>query len=166
MNAPALEGDLAHFRPSEVLQFLRLLAATGRLELERPGECVRIDLEGGRPLLARSTARSVRIGEALVHRGALSGPALARALDEQSRRPATRLGLVIADSGLATREQVTLAIQEVVRRILFGVMLWPGGRFRFLAAEPERAAAVTVEVELDRIILDGLREADEQIAAS
>lgn len=38
VGSGALQGELAHFFPSEVLQLLQLAQATGRLELERPGE--------------------------------------------------------------------------------------------------------------------------------
>ena len=58
---PALEGDLARFFPTEVLQLLQLAQSTGRLELSRPaaaggtGEVVDVFFELGRPVFARTT---------------------------------------------------------------------------------------------------------------
>ena len=43
----ALEGDLAHFYPSEVLQLLQLAQAVGRLELSRGTERVDLCLHNG-----------------------------------------------------------------------------------------------------------------------
>ena len=54
MSDPALEGDLRHFFPTEVLQMLQLAQANGRLELERPREIVELFIERGRPVFALS----------------------------------------------------------------------------------------------------------------
>ena len=55
----ALRGELAHFFPSEILQLLQLAQATGRLELERPGERAYLYVERGRPVFARTTGAAV-----------------------------------------------------------------------------------------------------------
>ena len=83
MTGPALEGDLAFFFPSEVLQLLQLAQASGRLEITRERERVDLFLDRGRPVFARTSGLAVRAGEVLLHRGLVSPEALARALDRQ-----------------------------------------------------------------------------------
>jgi hypothetical protein len=161
VTAAALEGDLRHFVPSEVFQFLQFSGATGRLELHRRGERAELFFEHGYPVLARTSGGSVRVGEVLVHRGAISKDALARGLEAQRARPNERLGAVLCAERLVTRDQVAHAVEEVLRRIVYGLMLWPEGRFRFVPGERVATDPLGIEIEFERMILDGLRHADE-----
>lgn len=164
MGAPvALEGDLAHFFPSEVLQLLQLAQAAGRLELSRGREIVDLWYERGRPVFARTSGVSVRSGEYLVHRGFVTPAALDRAL---ARQPADsrRLGELLVEQGDASSEQVAAAVQEVLRRIVYNVILWRDGRFRFVPGEAAEGEDITLDLDLDRLILEGLRLADQERA--
>ena len=96
---PSLEGDLAHFFPTEVLQLLQLSQATGRLELHREGERVDLFLERGRPVFARTSGMAVRAGEVLVHRGQVRPEALARALEHQRADGRRRIGELLIEAG-------------------------------------------------------------------
>ena len=161
MNLAALEGDLRHFFAPEILQFLDLARATGRLEFERPGECIEIFLDHGHPVFARTNRGSVKVGELLVHRGAISAESLERALERQRSRPAERLGSLLVANGAASPEQVTLALEESLQRIIYGLMLWTEGRFQYFPGERVAEDDMRPELELDQLILEGLRRADE-----
>lgn len=165
MNGAALEGDLQHFFPTEVFQLLHLAQANGRLEIERAREKVELFFERGRPVFARTTGASVRAGEVLVHRALLSPEALDRALALQAERPGERLGAILVGSGAITPEQLQNAVREVLRRIVYGVLLWREGRFRFLPGERIESEDIQLDLDLDRLILEGLRLADQQRAA-
>ncbi len=161
MTAPALEGDLAHFFTSEVLQLLQLAQAGGRLEIERETERVDLYLERGRPVFARTSGLAVRVGEILQHRGLVSPEALARALDRQRSEPRRRIGALLIEAGEVTPGQVREAVHEVLRRIVYGVLLWRDGRFRFVPGEPGVGEDIQIDLDLDRLILEGLRIADQ-----
>lgn len=165
MTEPALRGDLRHFFPSEVLQMLQLSQSTGRLELERAGERADVFVERGRPVFAVTSGGSVRIGELLVHRGVVSPQALEAALTEQRRHPTRRLGALLVGSGAVRLEQLEEAIHEVLKRILYGLLLWRDGSFRFVLGEQVAAEDIRLDLDLDRLILEGLRHADEARAA-
>jgi hypothetical protein len=156
----AFEGDLEHVPPSDVLQFLGLTGATGRLVLEDPSERVEIGFERGRPVAARTNGRAVRTGEVLVHRGAVDRARLARALDLQRLIPGERLGAMLIHERAATSDQVRQAVEEVIRRILYGVTAWRRGRFAFHAGEPRPPDDLELDLELDRVLLDGLSQVD------
>ncbi len=166
VNLPAaLEGDLAHFFPTEVLQLLQLAQATGRLELVRQDERVELFLERGRPLFARTSGMAVRSGEVLLHRGQVSPEALARALQVQQGDARRRLGELLVESGDADPDHVRGAVHEVLRRIVYGLVLWRDGRFRFVPGEGGLAEDIQIDLDLDRLILEGLRLADQERAA-
>jgi len=165
LSGGALEGDLRHFFPTEVLQLMNLSQAQGRLELERGRETVELYFERGRPVFARTSGASVRAGEVLVHRGMLSQEALVQALAEQANRPGERLGALLVARGAITPEQLQGAVREVLRRIVYGVLMWREGRFRFHPGERVDAEDIQLDLDLDRLILEGLRLADQQRAA-
>ncbi len=168
MSGAALEGGLGQFLPSEVLQLLQLAQATGRLELSRAGpdpsaapEVVDVFFEGGRPTFARTSGVTVRTGEILVHHGHVSRDALSGALEAQRREPGRRIGEVLSSAGAAAPAQVAQAVHEGLRRILYGVLLWREGRFRFVAGERVENNDLPLDLDLDRLILEGLRLADQ-----
>jgi glycine/D-amino acid oxidase-like deaminating enzyme len=165
LSEQVLEGDLRVFFPAEVLQLLQLAQAHGKLELERPRETVELFIERGRPVFARTNGAAVRAGEVLVHRGLVSQEALDRALESQRARPGERLGSLLVASGAILPEQLQLAVREVLRRIVYGVLLWREGRFRFYSGERIEAEDIQLDLELDRLILEGLRHADQTRAA-
>lgn len=166
MSDLVLDGDLRTFFPAEVLQLLQLAQANGRLELERPRECVDLFIERGRPVFARTNGAAVRAGEVLVHRGLVTQQALDTALELQRARPGERLGTLLVATGAISPEQLQQAVREVLRRIVYGVLLWREGRFRFFNGERIEAEDIQLDLELDRLILEGLRHADQTRAAA
>lgn len=175
MSRAALEGNLARFQPAEILQFLQLAQVTGRLELSRlaadsagggsAAETVDVFFVGGRPVFARTSGQSVRTGEVLVHRGHATPAAVAGALEAQRHGAGRRIGEVLAERGAVEPAQVVQAVHECVRRILYGMLLWGEGRFRFFADERAREDDLPLDIDLDRLILEGLRLADQARAA-
>lgn len=171
MSGVALEGDLSRFQPAEVLQLLQLAQATGRLELGRPvagapggTETVDVFFEQGRPVFSRTSGQSVRTGEILVHRGHATRAAVLGALEAQRRGAGRRIGALLGASGAAVPERVAEAVHEGERRILYGVLLWREGRFRFHADERVADNDLPLDLDLDRLILEGLRLADQSRA--
>jgi hypothetical protein len=177
LSQAALKGDLGRFQPAEVLQFLRLAQATGRLELSRlaTGAAGREDAEetvdvffvGGRPVFARTSGQSVRTGEILVHRGHATHEAVVGALEAQRRGAGKRIGEMLAERNAVAPALVVQAVHECVRRILYGMLLWGEGRFRFFADERAQDGdlPLDLDLDLDRLILEGLRLADQARAA-
>ena len=160
MSAEILRGDLKHFFPAEILQLLSLAQASGKLELERATERAEIFVERGQPVFARTNGATVRTGELLVHRGALSAETLQGVLDRPGE-PGERVGRRLVDAGVITPDQVQGAVRETLRRVLYGLLLWREGTFRFVPGEQAGGEDIRLDLDLDRLILEGLRQADE-----
>ena len=175
MSQAALKGDLGRFQPAEVLQFLQLAQATGRLELSRLAtgvagrdgaeETVDVFFVEGRPVFARTSGQSVRTGEILVHRGHATHEAVVGALKAQRRGAGKRIGAMLTERNAVAPALVVQAVHECVRRILYGMLLWREGRFRFFADEQALDDDLPLDLDLDRLILEGLRLADQARAA-
>ena len=157
----SLRGELSHFFPAEILQLLSLAQATGRLDLERQGERAEIFVERGQPVFARTTGPTVKVGQVLVHRGAVSLETLEGVLQSSPSKPGQRLGGRLVSAGVATPDQVHSAVRETLRRVLYGLLLWREGTFAFQSGEQALGEDIHLELDLDRLILEGLRQADE-----
>jgi len=83
------------------------------------------------------------------------------ALSQQADQPGERVGSILVASGAITPEQLQTAVREVLRRIVYGVLLWRDGRFRFHPGEKVTSEDIQLDLDLDRLILEGLRQADE-----
>ena len=161
-GSTALEGDLARFVVADVLQFLRFAGASGRLECERGGDRVEIMFAHGRPLWASASGRAVRVGDVLVHRGWAAAAELEQALGDQQRQPGRRLGELMRERGVPG-DCVSAAVSEVFCRLVCLLSLWPDGRFRFVAGDENASNDADdgeLELELDRLLLEGLHQAD------
>ena len=161
MSAESLRGDLRHFFPAEILQLLQLAQASGRLALERQRERAEIFVERGQPVLARTSGPTVRVGQLLVHRGVVSAETLNGVLEQSARHPGERLGSRLVAAGVATPTEVQSAVREALRRVLYGLLLWRDGTFAFLPGEKAAGEDIRLDLDLDRLILEGLRQADE-----
>jgi Domain of unknown function (DUF4388) len=161
----SLRGDLRHFFPAEILQLLSLAQATGRLELERSGERAEIFVERGQPVFARTSGASVKVGQLLVHRGTVAAETLDRVL-QSAASPGERIGARLVAAGAVTPDQIQGAVRETLRRVLYGLLLWREGSFAFAPGEQALGEDIRLDLDLDRLILEGLRQADESRRAS
>jgi hypothetical protein len=157
----SLRGDLRHFFPAEILQLLSLAQASGRLDLERPAERAEIFVERGQPVFARTTGPTVKVGQLLVHRGAVSAETLDGVLRSAPASPGERIGSRLVSAGVATADDVQGAVRETLRRVLYGLLLWREGAFTFQPGEKAIGEDIHLDLDLDRLILEGLRQADE-----
>jgi len=160
----SLRGDLRHFFPGEILQLLKLAQATGRLVMERSGESADVFVERGQPVFARTSGGTVRIGDLLVHRGVVAPETIERVLSHPPSHPEQRLGARLVEAGAVTPADVQQAVSDSLRRILYGLLLWRDGDFRFSPGEQATDEDIRLEADLDRLILEGIRQADESRA--
>ena len=112
-------------------------------------------------MFARTSGQSVRTGEILVHRGHATQEAVVGALEAQRRGAGQRIGELLTERDAVEPGLVVQAVHECVRRILYGMLLWGDGRFRFFADERTQDGDLPLDLDLDRLILEGLRLADQ-----
>jgi len=168
VEVEALEGQLFLFLPGQVMRLLAAARATGRLDLERNKERASIYLIDGRPVFARTSGVSVRVGEVLVSAGILRPEAVELVAAMQQDAPGERIGKMLVRSGLLSESEVHDAVVEVQRRILFGALLWREGTFRFHPGESASGEDIGLDdrLDLERVIAETLRIAGEPPAES
>lgn len=155
-----LEGNLESFEVPDLLTFLNMGRRTGVLVLEREGQETKLFSREGRPVFATSTREALRLGSVLVRMGKVSAPALEKALERQGG--GFRLGQILLSQKLVTEGELESYLKVQVSEVIFDTFEWRDGTFVFYDKVPPPAAAVTLEMNLQNLIMEGVRRLDER----
>lgn len=153
----ALSGALNHFLPVQILRLLQLSGSTGRLEIHHADERADLYLIQGRSAFALTNGVHLRVGEVLVNGGDIRPEAVELTAAVQQDQPGSMIGRMLVDSGVIEPAQLRAAVLEVQRRIVCRVLLWEEGEFSFHPGERAKDEDITLDLDLDRLILEALR---------
>jgi hypothetical protein len=154
-----LEGSLERFEVPDLLTFLDLGRRTGVLVLERPQQETKLFLRGGKPVFATSTREDLRLGSTLVRLGKVRAEDLDRVLQQQS---GGRVGQLLLSSRLLTEDELASYLKVQVSEVIFDTFGWRDGSFVFFDRVPPPATAVTLEMNLQNLVMEGVRRLDER----
>jgi hypothetical protein len=143
-----LQGDLATFSAADILQLLGLARSTGILRLRGDGEEeAMVCFVAGRPVYAYCAAMPSPLDGLL-----MSG--------WQGEELWDRV-VQIVRQGKVDRGALAEALFQRVRKVVGRVLPWREGEFSFLARELAPELPVDSDVNLEGLILDLTRQADE-----
>ena len=155
-----LRGNLAIFGPISVLQLINLEQTSGELTFESSGNTAHIYFERGSVTYAEIADRRMKLGEFLLSRGLITRDDLDRGLDAQGLR--RRLGAVLVEMGALNQAMLEGAIEEQIKEVVYEVVRWRAGRFRFTNGRRPKSQDVFIDIPLDYLILEGLKRLDEE----
>ena len=114
-------------------------------------------LRQGQLIYAASDAVRETLGNVLVSRGAISPEVLAEALQRQQQSErSTRLGSVLQEMGVATRDEIQDVVRSQALGVLKDIIEWQEGEFSFEALD--LADEGELPVDLDGFLMEeGLR---------
>jgi hypothetical protein len=156
-----LAGDISRFEVADVLMFLHLGRATGVLVFERPDQETKLFFSEGRPIFATSTREDLRFGSILVRTGKLSSSELEKALARGMGRR-LRVGQILMEENVLTTAELTEFLKLQVSDVIFDTFEWREGSFTFFDRVPAPATAVPLEMDLQNLIMEGVRRLDER----
>ncbi|GAB6062115.1 DUF4388 domain-containing protein [Deferrisoma palaeochoriense] len=167
-----LEGTLSYRDLAHLLQVVGSSRKSGVLEIRHEDRVARLVFRDGRLIRAESNQRHPEIGELLVRAGALSPQDLQRALTlQRATGEDRRLGTLLCEEFGVAPEAIQEVLARQFREIVFDVLRWPGGRFRFEFGAPDEVmdrfslnpSAFILEVGLQAGFLaeEGLADDDE-----
>jgi hypothetical protein len=174
-------GDLADMGLPDLLYIFKLRGTTGRLALQRGGDEAVLYLQQGRLIQVASSQLAQSLGELLVRQGKLTEPQLAlarewQATDQQTLAqalewqtadpPAPDLAALLVSQGLLSAADLADSLVEQAVLILHRVLAWSDGTFAYTPAPPPVALVPLPELNLEQIILEAFRQADERAAPS
>lgn len=155
-----LRGNLSVFGPIPVLQLINLAQSTGELTFEHDASTSRVYFDNGSVTYAEITHRKVKLGEYLVSQGLVTREELEQALEAKGER--TRLGTVLVEMGAVDALSLRRAIEEQIKEVVYELVRWRTGRFRFTSGRRPKAQEVLIDIPLDHLILEGLKRLDEE----
>jgi len=156
-----LEGELSHFNVPDLLTFLHMGTRTGVLTLERATQETKLFFREGNPIFATSSKPELRLGDMLVRLGKVTQEGLDVALAEvQVGRH--RIGQVLLARGLLSETELGLFLKVQVSEVIFESFVWQEGLFTFWDQIQAPPTAVTLDIDLQNLLMEGMRRIDER----
>ncbi len=156
-----LEGDLSRLDVPDVLSFLNMGRRTGVLALEKLDQETKLFFRDGNPVYAASTKEDLHLGAMLVRLRKVSADTIDRALS-RPRSGRWRVGSVLLADKLLTEPELASFLKVQVSEVIFDTFTWREGLFTFWEKVPPPATAVTLEMDLQNLLMEGSRRLDER----
>jgi hypothetical protein len=153
-----LRGQLSQLPLPDILQHLRIAAATGVLSLVSGGARKALYLKDGRVVFAASNLPNDRLGEILIRDGKITVEEYDASIRALSR--GKRQGKVLVEMGALSPKDLWEGVQSQVREIVFSTFLWDDGQFHFEESSLPDRERITVDVDVLHLILEGVRRID------
>jgi hypothetical protein len=167
-------GDLEHLPIVDVIQLLNATRKSGVLGVRgRKGESQLVFMDGY-IISASHLNNTLRIGQVLVERGAITEDNLERALEEQSKAGSKRKPLIgtLLEMGLVEEKDAYAGLQSLIEMTIVEILTWKRGTF-VLDTGPAPAADgyqycprdISREISIDTqgVLMDSLRIFDEKM---
>ena len=156
-----LEGNLARFEVPDLLTFLNMGRRTGVLVMERPEQETKIFFRDGQPIFSTSTKEDLRAPSLLVRQGKL-GEEEAELLRMYHPTGVEKMGQVLISENLLSERELGPFLKVQISEAIFDTFSWRSGVFTFFDKVPPPETAVTIEIDLQNLIMEGVRRIDER----
>jgi hypothetical protein len=156
-----LEGSLARFEVPDLLTFLNMGNRSGVFVLERPTQESKLFFREGKPVFANSTKEEFRLGNMLVRLGKVTPEALEKILQRQAK-VGHRIGQALLSEKVLGEDELASFLKVQVSEVIFDTFNWHEGGFTFFDRIPPPATAVTLEMDIQNLIMEGVRRIDER----
>jgi hypothetical protein len=154
-----LEGDLSRFEVPDLLTFLHLGHRSGVLVMERKEQETKLYLRDGTPVFAASSRDDLRLGPLLVRQGKMQA-AEVEAVLERRAAPGLRVGQALVAAQLLTEAELASLLKVQVSEVIFETFGWGEGVFTFFDRIRPPATAITLEMDLQNLLMEGVRRID------
>jgi hypothetical protein len=156
-----LEGDLGRLDVPDVLSFLNMGRRTGVLALEKIDQETKLFFRDGNPVYASSTKADLHLGAMLVRLQKISADTIDRAMNKP-RSGRWRVGSALLADKLLSEQELASLLKVQVSEVIFDTFTWREGLFTFWEKVPPPATAVTLEMDLQNLLMEGSRRLDER----
>jgi hypothetical protein len=155
-------GDLAVLEPSVVFQVMGLSPLTGELKFVTAHNVASFYFREGQLVCAKIDTRKKKLGRFLIEKGRVTEEQLSTVLREyRSSGGSVRIGNLLIAHGYLDYNSLVAAIQEQMKEVVFEVLTWKKGQFTFFNGVVPEDEDILLDVELARLILEGLQRLDE-----
>jgi curved DNA-binding protein CbpA len=154
-------GSLAETPLPQVLRRIFLEGLKGTLTLVRGDETRHLFFEKGELRTATSSREGQRIGAFLKRRGWITDEDLSWALETVAKQGRARLGKILVEKGLVSRQVLDAEMRRLVEEIVFSTFEWEQGEYRFQSSTGVLDPDVALTLSTAAIIVEGIRRLPE-----
>jgi hypothetical protein len=153
----ALKGNLRDFSTTQLLNLINLAKKTGTLVVEGPGQAAQLSFRNGKLIYAQLGQEDGNLTSILHKAGKLTDDQ-ARVLYERAASSSDKeLGLLLINAGYVSQTDILLSIRAHVLDIVYRLITWAEGIFRFDQNVVPSDDKITVPIELENVIIEGAR---------
>jgi len=158
-----LQGNIERFTLPEIFQLVSASRKTGTLGIQRDDDIVMVYFKDGSVIYGYGPRKTYHIGRMLVDMGRISPEQLDESISiqaaEQSKNK--RLGQILIDKRYIDRADLEQVIRKQVEELIFSLMSWDRGSFKFYEDQFPTDEEITVNLSTENVVLEGLRRLDE-----
>ena len=159
----AIEGPLRELALTDVFQLLDLSRKTGTLTItpESGQRAALVRFERGAVVGAELPRVHDRIGHLLLRAGKVTEAQIEAARQAQQERPGTPLGAMLVEHGAVTADEVRRQLRFQIQEVVFELVQWKDGYFRFEEGTFAQNGTVPVRVSTESLLMEAARRVDE-----
>lgn len=153
----ALKGNLRDFSTTQLLNLINLAKKTGTLVVEGTGQAAQLSFRNGKLIYAQLGQDDGNLTSILHKAGKLTDEQ-ARVLRERAASSSDKeLGLLLINAGYVSQTDILLSIRAHVLDIVYRLITWAEGVFRFDQNVVPGDDKITVPIELENVIIESAR---------
>jgi hypothetical protein len=159
-DAAILQGDLSRIQLPDVLSFVAMIRATGKLALRNGSLDRTIIWKDGEIVFANSNSPEHSLGQFLLRNGKINQ----QQYEESKRRvtPTMRHGKVLVQMGAISPKDLWWGVKNQVLEIIYSLFTWKDGTFGFYESVEEIAMErIVLSINTSSVIMEGIRRLDE-----
>lgn len=153
----ALKGNLRDFSTTQLLNLINLAKKTGTLVVEGPNQAAQLAFRNGKLIYGQLGQEDGNL-TSILHKAGKLNDEQARVLRERAARSTDKeLGLLLINAGYVSQTDILLSIRAHVLDIVYRLITWVEGLFRFEQGVMPSDDRITVPIELENVIIEGAR---------
>ncbi len=161
-SAMDLQGNVENFKLPDIFQLLATGRKSGTLGIQREDDIVMVYFDSGLIIYGYGPQQMFHIGRLLKECGKITEAQLDEAVLKQSKSETNqRLGQILIELGHIDRADVMEVVRSQVEELLYSLMNWQTGSFKFYEDQFPTQEEITVDISAENVILEGLRRLDE-----
>ena len=157
-----LQGRIERFTLPEILQLIASSRKSGTLGIQRDDSIVMVYFRDGNVVYGYGPRQTFHLGQLLKERGVITDQQLQEAVNVQAKSEnSKRLGEIMIGRNYIDRADLTLVVTRQVEELLYSLLSWQTGSFKFYDNQFPTEEEITVDLSVENVILEGLRRVDE-----
>jgi hypothetical protein len=153
----ALKGNLRDFSTTQLLNLINLAKKTGTLVIDGQGQAAQLAFRNGRLIFGQLGQEDGNL-TGILHKAGKLNDEQARVLRERAAHSSDKeLGLLLINAGYVSQTDILLSIRAHVLDIVYRLITWAEGLFRFDQNVLPSDDRITVPIELENVIIEGAR---------